>query len=130
MFNTIVLMLARPIVYPSGAAFATSSVPMMPFAPPRLSTTTCAPSASAIPGATVRATISTTPPGGKPTTKRSGFAGNASAAKTLALNMLATMQQTPRSRYSDARLTSTAFFRDDMVNTVQQKGLLNDGRLG
>ena len=50
-------------VCPSGAALATISVPMMPFAPARLSTTKGLPSASVSGGARSRATTSVAPPG-------------------------------------------------------------------
>ena len=54
-------------VYPSGAAFATRSDPMLPPAPPRLSITNGFPSSSCRPFAIGRAAISDGPPGGQGT---------------------------------------------------------------
>src|SRR5687767_4703391 len=62
-------------VYPSRGAFATTSAPIAPVAPGRLSTTTGCPSCSVSFGPTMRATISGVPPGAAPTTMRSGFVG-------------------------------------------------------
>ena len=50
-------------VWPSGAALATVSSPIMPPAPGRLSTTTVSPSASCSLGAISRAVVSAPPPG-------------------------------------------------------------------
>src|SRR5688572_18457022 len=52
----------------------------MPPAPPRFSTTNCDPSAAASGVDTSRAVKSTKPPGGNPTTTRTGFEGYPSAA--------------------------------------------------
>ena len=60
---------------PSGAALATEAAAISPLAPARFSTTTERFSRSAMPGATMRASRSLGPPGGKPTTKRSGRSG-------------------------------------------------------
>src|SRR5687767_7962272 len=63
------------IVYPSGADFAARSVPTMPAAPARLSTTTCWPRDSESLELIVRATMSVPPPGGKATMMRTGLDG-------------------------------------------------------
>src|SRR6478672_2908751 len=68
-------------VWPSGSAFASSAVAMLPPAPGRLSTITCWPSTSVNFGPSRRATISAPPPGANPTRRRSGFVGK-SAAET------------------------------------------------
>src|SRR5688572_31684028 len=68
------------IVCPSGADFAARSVPTMPAAPARLSTTTCWPRYSESLGLIVRATMSVPPPGGKATMMRTGLEGNDCAA--------------------------------------------------
>src|SRR5688572_21219207 len=73
-------MLCMSIVWPSGAAFATMSAPIVPPAPPRLSTSTCWPIDSPMRCATSRATTSVVPPAGKGTTIRSGRAGKAGSA--------------------------------------------------
>src|SRR4051794_37115570 len=57
-------------VLPSAGARATNSAAMLPDAPGRLSTTIGCPSASPSFFATLRATVSTLPPGGKGTTSR------------------------------------------------------------
>ena len=62
-------------VYPSGAAFFAISIPMIPLAPERLSTTTCCFICSASLPATIRARISGEPPGGEGTRKRIGLVG-------------------------------------------------------
>jgi hypothetical protein len=68
---------ALPIrsVCPSGALLATNSVPMLPLAPLRLSTTKGWPRVRAKSCATRRATMSTLPPAGKGTTTRTGRSG-------------------------------------------------------
>src|SRR5260221_5628342 len=50
-------------VWPSGGACATNSLPMLPEAPARFSTTTFCPSRAPSAGASTRATVSTAPPG-------------------------------------------------------------------
>src|SRR5437879_1548997 len=69
-------------VYPSGADLATASLPIVPPAPPRLSTRICCPRASDQDWPTRRAVASTDSPAGKGTTRRIGFAGY--CAKALA----------------------------------------------
>src|SRR5512133_377787 len=77
------LMTNEPVtcssVCPSGGAFATMSVPMMPFAPDRLSITNDCPSPTATSFATMRAMASAVPPAGKGATSRIGRAGYVSA---------------------------------------------------
>ncbi len=63
-------------VWPSGAALATVSSPIMPPAPGRFSTTTVSPSASCSLGAMKRAVVSAPPPGEYGTTSRMGLLGN------------------------------------------------------
>src|SRR4051812_24853574 len=70
--NGIVLMRS---VYPSGGAFITTSVPITPDAPDRLSTTIDCPIDSVSFAASSRPTTSTLPPGGNGETSRIGFAG-------------------------------------------------------
>ena len=62
-------------VYPSGAAFATRSDPMLPPAPPRLSITIGFPSSSCRPFAIGLAAISDGPPGGQGTITFTGRLG-------------------------------------------------------
>src|SRR5882672_11463559 len=62
-------------VLPSGLAFATTSVPITPPAPPRFSTTTDCPHFCESFAATVRAVISVPPPGANGTMKVTGLAG-------------------------------------------------------
>src|SRR5437764_11758240 len=62
-------------VYPSAVARATISVPMMPFAPARLSITNCRPSVSDMRLARMRLVTSEPPPGAYGTTTRISFAG-------------------------------------------------------
>ena len=64
---------------PSGGALATEAAAISPLAPARFSTTTDRFSRSAMPGATMRASRSLGPPGGKPTMKRSGRSGKSAA---------------------------------------------------
>src|SRR5262249_32496683 len=59
---------------------ATISAPMMPLAPPRLSTTSCCPSRSVSRAARKRPRMSLLPPGGNGITQRMGLVGKASAA--------------------------------------------------
>src|SRR4030095_15674269 len=70
----------RTSVYPSGGAFAAASVPMMVFAPTRLSTTSCWPhsSASFCPG--MRARVSTALPAENGTMRWTGLFGQVCAA--------------------------------------------------
>ena len=60
---------------PSAGALATEAAAISPLAPARFSTTTLRPSRSPMPGAISRVNRSFGPPGGKPTTKRSGRSG-------------------------------------------------------
>src|SRR6266436_2509461 len=60
-------------VFPSGVARDTYSAAMAPFAPGLLSTITCRPSSLPSASAMARATKSSVPPGGKPTTSRVTF---------------------------------------------------------
>ncbi len=62
-------------VYPSGADLATNSFAMIDPAPVRFSGSTCCERPSPIFCAMIRPTTSTLPPGGKPTSSRTGFAG-------------------------------------------------------
>src|SRR5215212_6964807 len=64
-------------VWPSGAAFATASAPIVEPAPGRLSTTTGWPSALAKPSDITRATTSVKPPGENGTTSVTGLLGYA-----------------------------------------------------
>src|SRR5690606_23195565 len=73
-------IVARWIVWPSGVACAARCDPIVPFAPVRLSTTTCWPSSSEYLGAMMRATRSVAPPGGKPMMRRTGLVGKFCAA--------------------------------------------------
>jgi hypothetical protein len=66
---------ASMMTLPSGADLATEAAAISPLAPARFSTTTERFSRSPIPGATMRASRSFGPPGGKPTTRRSGRSG-------------------------------------------------------
>ena len=63
------------MVWPSGSALATCRPAMAPAAPGRFSTTTLWPSDWESLSANRRAITSTPPPGGKPTTSRSGRDG-------------------------------------------------------
>ena len=60
---------------PSVGALATEAQAISPLAPARFSTTTLRFSRSPMPGAISRVSRSFGPPGGKPTTKRSGLSG-------------------------------------------------------
>jgi hypothetical protein len=62
-------------MYPSGLAFAVSSLAMMPLAPGRLSTIFDCPHALAICAATTRAMMSVVPPGANGTSIRIGRLG-------------------------------------------------------
>jgi hypothetical protein len=72
--------LTMPTVVPSGADFATMSVPSTPPWPGRLSTTTVWPVISDMRCPTTRAMMSLGPPGGNGTISRIGFLGRSSAA--------------------------------------------------
>src|SRR5258708_30510342 len=67
--------LPHRIVYPWGADLATASLPIVPPAPPRLSTRICWPRAADHGWASRRGVASTDSPAGKGTTSRIGFAG-------------------------------------------------------
>src|SRR5262249_19667142 len=71
-----------PRVWPSGADFATRSVPTTVPAPGRFSTTTGWDQTSCIFAASRRPTMSVAPPGGKGTIMRTGLVGNACAVPT------------------------------------------------
>src|SRR5712691_8571957 len=62
-------------VWPSGAAWATKSVAILPPAPALFSTSTCCPMTSPTFFARMRATVSVPPPGWKPTTMVTGRLG-------------------------------------------------------
>ena len=83
------LMLAVPIVaisrvWPSGSAFATWSAPMLPPAPPRLSTMKGCPSAWPSRSASTRAVASVAPPARNGTISRTGWLGQAGCARGTA----------------------------------------------
>src|SRR3989442_1342047 len=82
-------------LWPSGADFRTTSVPVMPFAPARFSTKTFWPQASASFCASCRLMMSVPPPGAYGTTIRTGFAGNCALAAVVDLGCLPDEQ--PRS---------------------------------
>ena len=63
-------------VWPSGVAFATMAVPIVPPAPVRFSITTACPQFSLIFCAMMRASVSVLPPGENGTTMRIGLVGN------------------------------------------------------
>ena len=63
-------------MWPSGVAFATMAVPIVPPAPVRFSITTGCPQFSLIFCAMMRASVSVPPPGENGTTKRIGLVGN------------------------------------------------------
>src|SRR5436190_22466884 len=73
----------RSSVYPSAGALATASVPMIPPAPPWLSTTTCLPRRSESWKAIMRPTTSLLPPGGNGMIMRTGLLGYACAAASV-----------------------------------------------
>src|SRR5258708_38901989 len=73
----------RPIVYPSGADFATASAPSTPPAPPLFSTTKVCPESSLIFWQRMRESVSVAPPAGKPLTYLTGRVGHASCAKAV-----------------------------------------------
>src|SRR6185503_6051194 len=73
-------IVAMKSVWPSGSARAAASVPIVPLAPARFSTTTGWPQRSARRGARSRATMSVPPPGGNATMIRIGLLGKAWAA--------------------------------------------------
>ena len=70
---------------PSGGDLATETAAISPLAPARFSTTTERFSRSPMPGAMMRARRSFGPPGGKPTTKRSGRSGKSVSSPRGAL---------------------------------------------
>src|SRR5437762_14174428 len=82
-------------VYPSGAAFATRSDPMLPPAPPRLSITNGFPSSSCRPFAIGRAAVSDGPPGGHGTIIVTGFDGLACAQAIVDTNEITTVPTAP-----------------------------------
>ena len=74
-------------VWPSGAAFATTSDPMLPPAPGRLSTMNCWLNDSESLAATSRAVTSTPPPDTAPTMIRTGRDGYGCAPAQIAANI-------------------------------------------
>ena len=64
-----------PMVYPSGAAWASALKPMTPLPPPLLSMMTGCPSRSVSFWPTIRAMTSLPPPGGKGTIRRIALLG-------------------------------------------------------
>src|SRR6185503_14361118 len=70
---------------PSAGALATELAAISPLAPARFSTTTLRPRRWAMPGAIRRVSRSLGPPGGKPTTKRSGLSGKSVVAWARAI---------------------------------------------
>src|SRR5882724_2100293 len=97
---------ARPIVRPSGAAFATVSLAMKPEAPDLLSTITFWPTSGFSASARMRHKRSALPPGGKPHRKRTspeilpcdlaGEPAAASAAMVAPINRLRLILYPPR----------------------------------
>jgi hypothetical protein len=71
---------------PSAGALATEAAAISPLAPARFSTTTARPRRSPMPGAIRRASRSFGPPGGNPTTKRSGRSGKSAVCARAAAN--------------------------------------------
>ncbi len=67
-------------VCPSGAAFATNELPIVPLAPVRFSTTTCWPMRGVSFSANTRASASVSPPGGNDTMIVTGLLGQACAS--------------------------------------------------
>ena len=79
---TAIAVEASSRVWPSGVARATCPMPMLPAAPPRLSTTTCWPSDWLSESDRIRAMMSVGPPGANGTTTVMGRSGKAAAGRT------------------------------------------------
>src|SRR2546422_11039636 len=77
------------MMWPSGGALATISVPIMPEAPGRFSTTNGWPRLSESFGAMSRPTMSVEPPGAKPSIRRTVLVGYACANALLASTIAA-----------------------------------------
>src|SRR5262250_1143306 len=88
--------LANANWYPSGAAFATRAVPVMPPAPPTFSMITCCPSASEIPTDRRRPAVSVELPAAKGTTMVGGRAGQLCADAAPIVAMVARVQSARR----------------------------------
>src|SRR5258706_13535089 len=88
-------------VYPSGGDLATSSTPIMPPAPPRLSTTTCCPSCEDSLGAMMREVISVPPPGANGLTHLIACCGHA-CAQAEPVSAMAANPQSHRVVFSTA----------------------------
>src|SRR5712671_3451290 len=82
-------------VYPSGADLATASLPIVPPAPPRLSTRICWPRAADHDWPTRRAVASTDSPAGKGTTRRIGFVGYCAKAPCARASSNARQETSP-----------------------------------
>src|SRR5688572_1160741 len=87
---TMLPVVAISSVYPSGGAFAASSTPMLPFAPPRLSITNCCPRLVPSLSAMVRVVTSTPPPAANGTIHRTGFTGHVCEYPAAGMNAAAT----------------------------------------
>ena len=81
--------LANTNWYPSGAAFATRAVPVMPPPPPTFSMITCCPSASERPTARTRPAVSDELPAAKGTTMVTGRVGQLCADAVPTAPMIA-----------------------------------------
>ena len=79
-FTVKSVSVVMPKVWPSGAAFTTTSAPTLPPAPARFSTTNGCLSESCSFSFISRVTSSEGPPGGKVISMRTGFTGHACAA--------------------------------------------------
>src|SRR5215470_8383389 len=88
--------LANTNWYPSGNAFATRAVPVMPPAPLVFSMITCWPSASEMPTARMRPAVSEELPAAKGTTMVTGRAGQFCADAALIVAMAARVQSAKR----------------------------------
>src|SRR5258706_6858385 len=86
---------ASTSVWPSGSDFATASVPRLPLAPGRASTSTGWPRPAASFSFSVRAIRSTMPPAGNGTMMRSGLEGNVCALEPAANRIKQTAKAIP-----------------------------------
>src|SRR5688572_13301522 len=100
--TTIVPSTADSSVYPSGADCATACAPMVPFAPGRLSRTTCWPTRAPSRSDIARVALSTMPPGGTGTMMRITLDGYSWADAAGAASMGANATSS-RQRYFDMR---------------------------
>src|SRR5712692_3417361 len=96
------LAAARMSVWPSGAAFATEAVPMVPPAPGRFSTMTLQPSAAPSSGLIARARMSCTPPAPNGTTMRVTLLCAAAAAAVSASGSTSSGKSAARIAFTDA----------------------------